>query len=42
LRRGNSDEAPCSGVKDFTDEDWASLEEIVAAAQKAVPDEKSK
>ena len=42
LRRGKSDQAPCSGVKDFTDEDWASLEEIVAAAQKAVPAEKSK
>jgi uncharacterized protein YjbI with pentapeptide repeats len=42
LRTGKSDHAACSGVKDFTDEDWASLDELVAAAQKPVPGEKTK
>ena len=42
LRSGKSDPATCLGVKDFTDEDWASLDELVAAARKLAPDEKTK
>jgi len=42
LRSGKSDPAACLGVKDFTDEDWASLDELIAAARKLVPDEKTK
>jgi len=42
LRSGKSDPAACLGVKDFTDEDWASLDELIAAARKFVPDKKTK
>jgi uncharacterized protein YjbI with pentapeptide repeats len=42
LRNGKSDEAACSGVKDFTDEDWASLDKLVADARKLTSDEKRK
>jgi uncharacterized protein YjbI with pentapeptide repeats len=42
LRKGKSDQAACSGVKDFTDEDWASVDALVAATRKPAPDEKTK
>jgi hypothetical protein len=42
LRKGKSEQAACSGVKDFTDEDWASLDGLVAAARKPAPDKKTK
>jgi hypothetical protein len=42
LRKSKSDQAACSGVKDFTDEDWASFDALVAAARKPAPDEKTK
>jgi hypothetical protein len=35
-------QAACLGVKDFTDEDWASFDALVAAAQKPAPDEKTR
>ena len=31
LRKGKTDPAACPGVKGFTDEDWALLDQIVAA-----------
>ena len=42
LRRGKSDQAACFGVKDLTDEDWASFDALVAAAPKPAADEKTK
>jgi len=42
LRKGKSEQAACSGVKDFTDEDWESLDGLVAAARKPAPDKKTK
>jgi hypothetical protein len=42
LREGKSDQAACPGVKDLTDEDWASLDALVATAPKPAPDEKAK
>jgi uncharacterized protein YjbI with pentapeptide repeats len=42
LRKHKFDQAACLGVKNFTDEDWGSVEELVAAAGKLAPDEKTK
>src|SRR5262249_29485899 len=42
LRKGKSDQAACPGVKHFTDDDWASLDALVAAARKPAPDEETK
>jgi len=42
LRKAKSDQGACSGVKDFTDEDWADLDELVAATRKLAPNEKRK
>jgi uncharacterized protein YjbI with pentapeptide repeats len=42
LREGKADQATCSGVREFTDEDWVALDELVAAARSRAPDEKTK
>jgi uncharacterized protein YjbI with pentapeptide repeats len=42
LRKGKSEQATCLGVKDFTDEDWASLDGLVVAASTPAPDKKTK
>jgi uncharacterized protein YjbI with pentapeptide repeats len=42
LRKHKFDQAACLGVKHFTDEDWASVDALVAAARKLAPDEKTK
>ena len=34
LRRGKADPKTCPGVKGFTEEDWAQLDELVARVQK--------
>jgi uncharacterized protein YjbI with pentapeptide repeats len=42
LRKGKSEQATCLGVKDFTDEDWASLDGLVVVASTPAPDKKTK
>jgi hypothetical protein len=42
LRKGKSDGTACPGVNGFTDYDWASLDELVAAARRPAADEKTK
>jgi uncharacterized protein YjbI with pentapeptide repeats len=40
LRKGRSEPTACPGVKGFTDDDWAGLDQAVAEASKPVPDAK--
>src|SRR5262249_44522870 len=42
LRQGKSDRAACPGVDGFTEDDWALLDRLVAAAQEPPPDAETK
>jgi uncharacterized protein YjbI with pentapeptide repeats len=42
LRKGKSDRTACPGVNDFSDDDWAWVDRVVADAQRLAPDENAK
>jgi hypothetical protein len=39
VRKGKSDRPACPGINDFSDDDWAWVDTVVADAQRLAPDE---